>query len=495
MGICIGLQTLFEASDEAPNEPGLGLIPGRVSRFSPQSKSVPHMGWNFSLPLKADTVDATTFGLDPSSPYYFVHSYRVPLSDAILPYALGLTRYGDETFVSVIKYKNIFATQFHPEKSGPLGLKLLRYWLASSVHHPLSIASAQTELPLDLSARLTALSAFGLTKRIVACLDVRSNDAGDLVVTKGDQYDVRETATTGQVRNLGKPVTLAETYFNQGADEICFLNITSFRACPLQDQPMLEVVRQAARTVFVPLTVGGGIRDTVDPDGTKLSALQVASAYFRAGADKVSIGGDAVELVERTLKGETVEPLTTSIGSIANAYGNQAVVVSIDPKRAYATSLDAIPSNHRNHAVTLAKDDAGPNGELYCWYQCTVKGGRETRDVDVVQLAQGVESLGCGELLINSIDRDGTGRGFDLQLINLVKRNVSIPVVASSGAGRVEHFGEVFRGTESEAGLAAGIFHRKEVPIGAVKEYLLQGGIPIRTVDERIIRDLEVFAS
>jgi glutamine amidotransferase/cyclase len=135
---------------------------------------------------------------------------------------------------------------------------------------------------------------------VIACLDVRANDAGDLVVTKGDQYDVRDKAGDHEVRNLGKPVELAAQYYADGADEVVFLNITSFRSLPLADQPMLEVLRRTSAQVFVPLTVGGGIRDVMAADGVTVEtpALAVAAAYFRAGADKVSIGSDAVLLAE-----------------------------------------------------------------------------------------------------------------------------------------------------------------------------------------------------
>ena len=114
----------------------------------------------------------------------------------------------------------------------------------------------------------------------------------------------------------------------------------------------------------------------------------------------------------------------------------------------------------------------GPNGEGYCWYQCTVRGGREGKDVDAITLAQICEELGAGEILLNCIDRDGTNLGYDLELIVAVADGVSIPVIASSGAGDAQHFHEVFSKTEAESALAAGIFHRKEVPIGEVKDYL-----------------------
>lgn len=147
-----------------------------------------------------------------------------------------------------------------------------------------------TATPLNVDSNVETK----LTKRIVVALDVRTNDHGDLVVTKGDQYDVRENHKEGVVegrggvRNLGKPVALAGRYYQEGADEIAFLNITSFRQGVIEDMPMLQVLEEASKNIFVPLTVGGGIRSYTDPQsGQTWSALEVASRYFRAGADKV----------------------------------------------------------------------------------------------------------------------------------------------------------------------------------------------------------------
>jgi glutamine amidotransferase/cyclase len=218
---------------------------------------------------------------------------------------------------------------------------------------------------------------------------------------------------------------------------------------------------------------GGGIRAYTDSAGKHHSALDVASEYFRSGADKISIGSEAVYAVEEYLK-TCAAGGTSPIEQISHVYGNQAVVISIDPRRVYVDSPAA--TAHR----TIRTERPGPNGEQYCWYQCTVKGGREGRDVDAVQLAQVCEKLGAGEILLNCIDRDGTNLGFDLELISQVKAAVTIPVIASSGAGRVEHFSEVFKQTGVEAALAAGIFHRREVAIEAVKEHLRQSNIETR---------------
>ncbi|PPQ62816.1 hypothetical protein CVT24_000510 [Panaeolus cyanescens] len=476
-GICIGMQVLFQSSAEAQSR-GLAIIPCPIEQFHDDDKTVPHMGWNAADLITSQHPE----GVNPTSHYYFVHSYCAKYNPDVYPeamqWAYTTTQYGQELFVSSVRKANVFATQFHPEKSGEAGLKLIDEWLRKpeSEHTSAPAAPLITRVPAPMHK---------LTKRIVACMDVRANDQGDLVVTKGDQYDVREKAesgvvanTAGAVRNLGKPVALASRYYQAGADELCLLNITSFRHSPLQDQPMLAVVRAAAETIFVPLTIGGGIKDTVDPDGTKRTALEVAGAYFRAGADKVSIGSEAVFAVERLLSAGKPDG-TSAIETIARVYGKQAVVVSIDPRRAYVdpTTYDGPYANE----LVYGKED-GPEEERgkAWWYQCTVSGGRETRPLSALQLAQGVERLGAGEVLINSIDRDGTGKGFDHELLNLIRKNVKIPIVASSGAGTAQHFVDVFERTDAEAALAAGIFHRGEVGIQEVKIALKNANINVR---------------
>ncbi len=198
----------------------------------------------------------------------------------------------------------------------------------------------------------------------------------------------------------------------------------------------------------------------------------MAAEYFRSGADKISIGSDAVLVVEEYLKtGQATGH--SAIEEISRVYGSQAVVISIDPRRVYVPKAEAVPH------VVIPTTLPGPNGEAFCWYQCTIKGGREGRPVDAVTLAKVCEKLGAGEILLNCIDRDGTNSGFDLELIRAVKSAVTIPVIASSGAGCAKHFLEVFTQTQAESALAAGIFHRREVPIGAVKQYL-QGKVEIR---------------
>ncbi len=457
LGICLGLQTLFAGSEESPGVTGLSIIPGRVGRFVCASRdlAIPQIGWNGIVIKKTSPL----FSGYRDEKLYFVHSFRALQNDKNQDWVLTTTNYGEE-FVSAVQKGNVIATQFHPEKSGAAGLKILNNFLQAD-----SLAET-AELPPQSTTETK------LAKRIIACLDVRGNDNGDLVVTKGDQYDVREG---GKVRNLGKPVELARRYFQEGADEITFLNITGFRDFPLQDQPMLEVLRRTSEQVFVPLTIGGGIRDFTASDGTNYSALDVASAYFRSGADKISIGSDAVYTAEKYIRSNR-QPMANAISQIAAIYGSQAVVISVDPRRVYVKSPDAV----RHHVIKTG--ELGPDGTEYCWFQCTVKGGREGRDIDALTLAQTCEELGAGEILLNCIDRDGTNRGFDLELINLLRNNIGIPVIASSGAGCPKHFAQVFTQTGAEAALAAGIFHRREVPISAVKSYLLKEGLEIRPV-------------
>ena len=374
-GICVGLQALFSGSDEAPGVAGLGIIDGQLRRFDETKtsatngrgavkarKSVPCIGWNSaSLAQASDSVSRSRqsfYGLEDWRKYYYVHSYFAPYSPGCELEKQGWTvataSYGDETYAGAIGNGQIFATQFHPEKSGEAGLKVIKAFLEGKIWEDVSVPATAngTQAPQAVTVES---STNGLTRRIIACLDVRTNDDGDLVVTKGDQYDVREkapvptdntsssyspTSTTkhlaGQVRNLGKPVHLAEKYYTQSADEITFLNITSFRSSPLTDLPMLEILRQVSRTVFVPLTIGGGIRDTVDPStGRTASALEVAKLYFASGADKVSIGSEAVMAAEEYYAAGGKLSGKTAIETISAAYGCQAVVVSVDPKRVF----------------------------------------------------------------------------------------------------------------------------------------------------------------
>ena len=463
LGICLGLQLLFEGSDEGGGVEGLGVVPGRVEAFDAAALGlpVPHIGWNGLREAAAEPSGLLKDVGDRQ--VYFVHSFRAAPEPANSDWVLATSRYGED-FVAAVRQGDVHATQFHPEKSGDVGLGVLRNFVEGVAGPGPSAAAAGAR---GAPPRLT--------KRVIACLDVRSNDSGDLVVTKGDQYDVRDSDDGGEVRNLGKPVELCERYFKEGADEVTFLNITAFRDSPLGDLPMLEVLRRSSERVFVPLTVGGGIRGFTDAEGTAHSALDVASEYFRSGADKVSIGGDAVFAAEAWWAAGGKGTGDSSIEQISERYGAQAVVVSIDPRRVWVSE----PGDTKNRTIRSAQ--RGPGGEEHCWFQCTVKGGREGRDLGAYELAVAVEALGAGEILLNCIDRDGAGNGFDLELVDMVTEAVGVPVIASSGAGAPEHFTEVFEKTGASAALAAGIFHRQEVEISSVKQGMQEAGLSTRS--------------
>ncbi|CAI5030669.1 CPS_HP_G0101990.mRNA.1.CDS.1 [Saccharomyces cerevisiae] len=435
MGICVGLQALFAGSVESPKSTGLNYIDFKLSRFDDSEKPVPEIGWNSCIPS-----ENLFFGLDPYKRYYFVHSFAAILNSEKKKnlendgWKIAKAKYGSEEFIAAVNKNNIFATQFHPEKSGKAGLNIIENFLKQQSPPIPNYSAEEKELLMN------DYSNYGLTRRIIACLDVRTNDQGDLVVTKGDQYDVR--------KKFGS-LTLYST--------------TSFYLW------MLEVSEQAAKTVFVPLTVGGGIKDIVDVDGTKIPALEVASLYFRSGADKVSIAGKYY-----FNRGDGTSPIET----ISKAYGAQAVVISVDPKRVYVNSQ----ADTKNKVFET--EYPGPNGEKYCWYQCTIKGGRESRDLGVWELTRACEALGAGEILLNCIDKDGSNSGYDLELIEHVKDAVKIPVIASSGAGVPEHFEEAFLKTRADACLGAGMFHRGEFTVNDVKEYLLEHGLKVRMDEE-----------
>lgn len=277
------------------------------------------------------------------------------------------------------------------------------------------------------------------------------------MVTKGHHYDVR--GRDGKVRDVGDPVAMASMYDKEGADELVFLDITRTAH---GRSPLLAVIERVSDEVFLPLTVGGGIR-----------TLDDAHQYFDAGADKVSLGSMAVEIVRQCLRGER-GTAPTAIEEIAKRYGSQACVISIDPKRVYVSSPE------HTHHPTIETLIPGPTGETHCWFQCSLRGGREFSDQDAITLARVVEDLGAGEILLNSIDRDGTRSGFDIELVRAVSEAVSLPVIASSGAGSLDHFLEVLTVAKADAALAASLFHYGELSIRAVKEYLRLHGVPVR---------------
>lgn len=250
-----------------------------------------------------------------------------------------------------------------------------------------------------------------LAKRIIPCLDVR-----DGRVVKGVNFV--------NIRDAGDPVELARFYSDQGAGEIVFLDIT---ATSDGRATVADVVERTAEQVFVPLTVGGGIR-----------TLEDFRQLLRAGADKISVNSAAVK-----------DP--GLISRAAERFGSQCVVLAIDARRR-------------------------PEGS----YEVVVAGGRTPTGLDAVEWARRGEALGAGEILLTSMDADGTKAGFDLEMTRAVTQAVSIPVIASGGCGSLEHFAQVFAETDCDAALAASLFHFGELTVPQVKEYLRKRKIPVR---------------
>jgi cyclase len=255
-----------------------------------------------------------------------------------------------------------------------------------------------------------------MAKRVIPCLDVHDGQ-----VTRGVQFG---RAEAGGLRAVGDPVALALRYNEQGADEMVFFDIT---ASAEGRRSMVEVIERAADQCFMPLTVGGGIRTVAD-----------MFTMLRAGADKVSINSSALATPDLIREG-------------AEKFGSQCIVVSIDARR------------------------AGPER-----WEVFSHGGRRATGLDAVEWARRAVELGAGELVLNSIDADGTKAGYDLVITRRISEAVGVPVVASGGAGRLEHLAEVLLEGRADAVLAASIFHFGELSVGEVKRYLAGRGIPMR---------------
>src|SRR2546422_6035366 len=255
-----------------------------------------------------------------------------------------------------------------------------------------------------------------LAKRVIPCLDVH-----DGLVTRGVQFGKAEA---GELRNVGDPVELALRYNEQGADEMVFFDIT---AGAHGVKTMMDVIERVAEKCFMPLTVGGGIR-----------AVDDMQRMLRAGADKVSINTAALANPELIRAG-------------AEKFGSQCIVVSIDAKRVRPE----------------------------CW-EVFSHGGRKSSGREAVAWAQAAVGLGAGEIVLNSIDADGTKAGYDLVITRCISETVNVPVVASGGAGKLEHMAAVLLEGKADAVLAASIFHFGEYTVGDVKRFLAQQSIPVR---------------
>ncbi len=269
-----------------------------------------------------------------------------------------------------------------------------------------------------------------LAKRIIPCLDVTLDEKGARVV-KGVEFV--------NLRDAGDPVELAKRYDEEGADELVFLDIT---ASAHGRKTMVDVIERTAEEVFIPLTVGGGIKSIED-----------INEMLSAGADKVSINTAAVKNPE-------------FVKEAAEMFGSQCIVVAIDCRR--------------NFDLSKGKYFVELEDGRKAWYEVVIYGGRKPTGIDAVEWAKKVEELGAGEILLTSMNRDGTKIGYDIPITRKISEEVKIPVIASGGAGKPEHFYEAFTVGKADACLAASIFHYREVEIEELKRYLKEKGIPVR---------------
>lgn len=265
-----------------------------------------------------------------------------------------------------------------------------------------------------------------LTRRIIPCLDLK-----DGRVVKGTNF-------VG-LRDAGDPVELAGRYNDQGADEVVFLDITASKE---KRGIIIDVIKRAADELFLPLTVGGGLRSIDD-----------IQQILRAGADKVSLNTSAVQ-----------DPSLITRG--AEAFGTQCIVCAIDVRRNYSKNTKATPVIH---------EDGRP-----CWYEVVTYGGSKPTGIDAIAWARESEERGAGEILLTSMETDGTKNGFDLAITAAISDAAGIPVIASGGVGTLEHFYDGFTKGKADACLAASVFHYGEFTIKEVKEYLRGRGIPVR---------------
>ena len=264
-----------------------------------------------------------------------------------------------------------------------------------------------------------------LTKRIIPCLDVANGR-----VVKGLHFD--------SIKDAGDPVQLAEKYSNEGADELIFLDITASQE---QRETIKTLVSKVARVINIPFTVGGGIK-----------SLQHARDILLSGADKVAINTGAVKNPE-------------VITELMDLFGRQCIVIAIDAKRNY---------NIENGKNIFSEDNKK------FWFEVFIYGGKKETGLDAIEWAKKVDKLGAGEILLTSIDKDGTKDGYDILLTKQIVSSLKIPVIASGGCGKPEHMLEIFKNSDVDAALAASIFHYETHSVDRVKEFLKEKGMPVR---------------
>jgi cyclase len=293
-----------------------------------------------------------------------------------------------------------------------------------------------------------------LKKRIIPCLDIK------------DGRTVKGINFVG-LRDAGDPVELAKQYAEQGADELCFLDIT---ATIEKRDTLVPLVREIAAVLNIPFTVGGGIND-----------VALAKEIIKAGADKVAVNSAAVKRPEL-------------ISQLAAELGSQCVVVAVDTKQVQSSVLEVqsgdkssskindeqIPHQVRNDQNHSDADKAKPSFDGLT-NKVYVSGGRVETELETITWCEEIERRGAGEILLTSMDHDGTKNGFALEITDRIAKKLQIPIIASGGGGTSAHFEELFKETEASAGLAASIFHFGELPVPQLKKELAEKGISIRT--------------
>jgi imidazole glycerol phosphate synthase glutamine amidotransferase subunit len=399
LGICLGMQLLFDSSQESPGIDGLAIVRGGITRLPASTPRVPFFGWS----------DVEGAGVEGCA--YFAHSFCSMATDLR---GWDITRAfhdRDQGIVAAISRHDgcHLACQFHPELSGQWGMSLLERWLTASTN---GNASTSSQTPSGLLKTMAS----GRSVRVIPCLDVR-----DGRVVKGVQFEA--------LRDAGDPAVQAAAYEAQGADELVMLDVS---ATTSDRRTAIATVEALRRVMSIPLTVGGGIRSVED-----------AAALLDAGADKIAVNTAAV-----------LRPAL--IGELAERFGAQCVVLAIDAKR-----------------------DAGSES----WH-VKVRSGSQATAHEVVAWARLAEQLGAGEILLTSVDRDGTAGGYDLSLLEAVCGAVAVPVIASGGASSAAHMAEaVVAG--ADAVLAASIFHDGVFTVADIKRDLAVRGVRVRGITTR----------
>lgn len=400
LGICLGMQLLFDGSDEDPGTEGLGLVPGVVRKLD--APLVPHIGW---APVTSrDPLAPGWRGVPPRFHAYYAHSFALPPNHV----ASVAETASPVPFTAAIAWGPVRGLQFHPEKSGHDGAALFAALLDDMRERP--DAGRVSAVPSSRPEPERLGASRGRPHRVIPCLDIRNGR-----VVKGVRFR--------NLRDAGDPVSRARAYDEDGADEVCLLDVSASQE---ERRPLYDLVSRVAAELRVPFSVGGGIR-----------TIEEMRELLLAGADRVSLGTAAVETPDL-------------IRGAADRFGSQFVIVSVDARWRGT------------------------------WAEVTTHGGTKGTGLDAVAFAREAVRLGAGEILLNAMDADGTRGGYDLTLTRDVARSVSVPVIASGGAGSTGDLVRALREGGADAVLAASIFHDGDMTVREAKLALRDAGLEVR---------------